>query len=189
MRVNREKRAIFITGIPGSGKSTLAGILARELGRTLITMHELVLRVDPESIGRGDMADARAMRKAFIQAMDEYTDEPIVVDGWPRTPDQADLLPADAQVFLLACRPDIATDRLTRRGRGDDTPELVRKRVDEQSRLLEVDERGGWAMKLAGWEGAVNTSLKHPICVAGGVLAYLRGIKGQAFDWTEDRLP
>lgn len=175
-------RAIFITGIPGAGKSTLAGFLSKKLGRTLITMHEIVERIDPGALERGDMANEPRMRRAFVEVMDDHAEGEIIVDGWPRSMGQALLLPADAQVLMLGCREDIARDRLLRRGRRDDTPELVEKRIREQSALLAVDEKDSWSYQLAGWENTINTSYRTPASVCTSVYRYLIGEKKQAFD-------
>lgn len=176
------KRALFITGIPGAGKTTLAGYLARELKRTLVTMHELAALVDPGALETGDMADERAMRRAFVQAMDQYAEDAIIVDGWPRTQQQSILLPDDSQVILLACRVDVARDRLLRRGRADDTPELATKRIFEQSALLEAEAMDSWVYRLVGWEGAINTTQRTAESVCRSVYRYLIGEKQQAFD-------
>jgi len=175
-------RPIYITGIPGSGKTSLAQAIAPRLGYALLTMHDLVERIDPDSLSRGDMADENKMRAAYVQAIADYPDGRVVVDGWPRTPGQAALLPDNAQVFLLNCRTDIAVDRLLRRGRADDRADVVIRRVTEQADLLGVSYAEGWAIQLSGWDQAINTSLKTAEQVAAGVMAYLRGKKRQAFD-------
>lgn len=174
------KRVLLLTGIPGAGKSTVAGILAKRLNRTLVTTHELVLRVDPESLGRGDMADGKAMRRAFVLAMDEHATDELVVDGWPRTIDQAQLLPDDSAVVLLVCPPHIARDRLLRRGRSDDTEELIDKRITEQAGLLGLTSKEGWAYTLAGWEATINTHHNDPVSIAGAIVKWVTGKKTEA---------
>lgn len=173
-------RVTAIAGIPGSGKSTLAKHLAKEFDLSLLTMHDLVQEVDPESLVRGDMANELLIRQAFIGWMAQHANERIVIDGWPRSEPQALLLPPDARVILLVCRTDIARDRLLLRDRSDDRPHLVDKRIAEQSALLAAN--GGWAYRLSGWEGRMNTSLYRPEDVCRSVTRYMTGEKDQASD-------
>lgn len=175
-------RALFITGIPGVGKTTLAVALAEWFHRDLLTMHDLVEQGDPESLARGDMADEFVTRRLFMDRMVRLAGKEFICDGWPRTQAQALLMPDDAQMLFMTCRIDIARDRLLRRGRADDTPELVEKRIREQSALLAVDEMDGWSFERAGYENCINVSLRSADSTFISVFKYLSGQKGQAYD-------
>jgi hypothetical protein len=120
------------------------------------------------------------MRAAFVAAMAEWSDREFILDGWPRNQPQSLLLPDDTKTILLTCRPDIARDRLYRRGREDD--QFAEKRIREQGDLLQIDIAGGWVFKFVGWEGAINTTYRTRQDVARSVYRYLIGEKGQAFD-------
>lgn len=180
-RIPNAARVLAITGIPGSGKSTLAGRLAKRTGRVLLTSHDLVDLIDPGAIAEGRMADKEKMAGAFAQMMAEYREERVVLDGWPRSPDQAVLLPADTLVFLLDCSISIARERLTRRARTDDTTETIEHRLHEQASILRVTSRGGWARELATWYRTLNTGNKSANEVEAGVMAYLHGEKREVF--------
>ena len=68
-----------------------------------------------------------------------------------------------------------------RRGRDDDTSELIARRISEQSRLLAIEDRDGWLWREAGIHAAVNTSRKIPQMVLEGFVAYISGEKDDAF--------
>lgn len=176
------RRAIAITGIPGSGKSTLAVGLAKERGWTIMSTGDIARAVDPDSLGQGGMADEAAFQAAFHDALGVLDwSRTVVLDGIPRSPGQVPLLPSLTTVLMLTVRPDIARDRLLRRGRPDDQADLIARRVQEQSALLDVEHADGWAYRLAGWHGVINTSQKRPTDILHDVLAYLDGRKREAF--------
>ena len=167
---------LFVTGIPGSGKTTLAGRVAKRAGLTFLSAHDLVERVDPAAIGEGRMAEEGGMRAAFVELMGEYRDG-FVMDGWPRNPGQAALLPEGAIVIHLRCTHDTARDRLGRRGRVDDTPELIDQRLREQEEVF----NGDWIRALAPWARTLNTSKRTAADVERTVMLYLNGERREVF--------
>ncbi len=139
-------RLIFL-GPPGAGKGTQAGLLASDFGIPQISTGEH-LRAEVKA---GTELGLKA--KAFMDKGDLVPD-PILItlvrnllhqqangwilDGFPRTLSQAealDQLLADLQqpydsVISLDVPDDVIVERLLSRGRGDDTPETIRHRLD-----------------------------------------------------------
>lgn len=176
-----EHRVWAITGIPGTGKTTLAKRLAQTSGRLYISSSEMVAERDPTMLLEGRMADADVMKEAFLWTMDQVADKEIVLDGFPRTVDQSVLLPESTLVILLRCREDIAADRLARRGRDDDTPGIIRKRIEEQTRLLGGDFKDSWSGQLAGWSRCLSTGSRTREDVFTHVWDYLTGVKREVY--------
>lgn len=177
-------RSAAITGIPGSGKTTLAQKLAASGDWSYISTGDIARRIDPSSLSAGRMADERAFRVAYLETMAGLGHPDgvgVVLDGIPRSREQVEMLLPGMAVVFLTCRPDIARDRLSRRQRDDDTPDLIERRITEQSALLEADTKAGWAFTLAGWAATVNTSRKTADEVYGPVHDYLRGLRKEAF--------
>lgn len=168
---------LFITGIPGAGKTTLAGRLAKRTGAAFLSAHDLVELVDPAAISEARMADEPAMRAAFVTLMASYADTDFVMDGWPRNQGQSLLLPEDAVVLHLRCTHDIARDRLTRRGRVDDTPESINTRLVEQEAIFNQE----WIRQLVPWARTVNTSKRTAADLEQTVMLYLTGKRKEVF--------
>jgi hypothetical protein len=53
----------------------------------------------------------------------------------------------------------------------------VEKRTDEQRALMELDNAGGWAYRLAGWKQSVQTNDKTRERVIAMVVGYLQGTR------------
>lgn len=175
-------RVVAVAGIPGAGKTTLARALAEHYGWGYIGTGDTARAVDPKSLAQGGMADESLFREAFKMRLAKWTGpEMVVLDGIPRSRGQIELLPYFTTLLALTCRPDIARERLLRRGREDDTPDLVDRRITEQSDLLDVQHADGWLYTLAGWGRVINTSQKRPEEIAADVIAFLDGKKKQAF--------
>lgn len=170
-------RGVFVTGIPGAGKTTLAGRIAKQDDRTFLSAHDIVELVDPAAIAEGRMADEQAMRTAFIALMGQCRDDQFVMDGWPRNAGQGAIIPPDCIVIHLRCDPAIATERLSRRGREDDTPDLIRRRLDEQAAVFDEP----WIRDLADWHRTINTSKRTPGFLESTVMLYLTGKRREVF--------
>lgn len=170
---------VAIAGIPGSGKTTLANGLCRVLGYRKIDVHKLAVKVDPDCIEEGRMADPEKFRVAFL----EEANKPgyWVADGIPRYQSQAEYLPAGTHVIYLHCDRTVAIDRLRDRGRPDDKPGMIEQRVDDAIRMLEVEHPGGWIRKLAGWSRCLNVTRRNRETVLSGVVAFLQGSKREVF--------
>jgi adenylate kinase len=161
---------VCVTGIPGSGKTTLAAALAARFDVPLVSTGDIAREVDPESVARGEMADRVKIHYALQHRLVGLPS--FILDGAPREIGELPVIPPNSKVILLTTRRDIARDRLLRRGRADDLPDIIDRRIDEQAKLL-----NGWAYELAGWHQTVNTSLKPASQIAQDVTAYLLGDK------------
>lgn len=132
-----------ILGPQGSGKSTQGKLLNQQLGLPLIDMGD-VLRKRAEAsdpiamriqniIKKGELLDDETLMSIFREEVGkaEYKNG-FVLDGAPRTLEQARLIDNEVQlnkVFYLRVPDDVNTKRLLARGRADDTPELIAKRL------------------------------------------------------------
>lgn len=176
-------RYVAIAGIPGSGKTTLARGLAEARGWVVLSTGDIARAVDPDGLAAGGLADESAFRRGWDAALASVKDTgtTVVFDGIPRSRGQLDLLPEGTKLLGLNVRPDIARQRLLLRGRPDDTDDIIGRRIEEQSALLEVRHADGWFYTVAGWGAVVDTSRKLPPAILAGVLGYLDGTRHEAF--------
>lgn len=134
---------IIILGPQGSGKSTQAGLLSQKLDLPMLDVGSLLrlkAREQTETgrkiktlVERGELVDD-SVTTALLQ--EELSDKKykagVVMDGAPRTVNQARLLESIVKpdkVFYLAVPEEINVERLLKRGRQDDTPELIKTRL------------------------------------------------------------
>lgn len=134
---------IVILGPQGSGKSTQGKLLSGYLGLPLIDMGDVLRKRaearDPtamkiqEIIKKGELLDDETLMSVFREEVGrpEYKNG-FVLDGAPRTLAQARLIDGEVKldkVFYLRVPDDVNTKRLLARGRADDTPQLIAKRL------------------------------------------------------------
>ncbi len=155
---------LVIVGAPGSGKGTQAGRLAERFNLRHISSGELLR--DEVSKGtpvgkeveimmkEGKLVPDRTVLKVISMALaDKRVEcEGWILDGYPRTADQAealeDVISANREtveaVIFLEVDSDVLVSRLSNRGRADDTPEAVLKRLkvynEEIKQLLDFYE-------------------------------------------------
>lgn len=166
------RRVLILLGPPGAGKTTHAKILKARFDVPAISAAELL----KQSHGRKDN-----MSKALKSQIDGgalLNDEGLnqlvlarvsrgdcfngfILDGYPTTPSQADFLSQQLQeltfpepvVILLEISDQLVRDRLRRRGRSDDTPANIERRLAEYrheeaavlgkfKRVIRVDSSG-----------------------------------------------
>lgn len=134
---------IIILGPQGSGKSTQGQMLSKELGLPLLDVGAFlreksqeeteVGRRVKETIDKGELLDDLSLTELIAQELSSPKYKTgFVMDGAPRTLRQAELLEDIARidkVFYLSVPDDINIKRLLGRGRKDDTPELIKKRL------------------------------------------------------------
>ena len=138
---------ILFLGPPGAGKGTQAEQVAARLGISHISTGEMFR--EHVSTGTELGRQVKALMEAGEYVSDEITGKMLaerltgsesangfVLDGFPRTIPQAelldDLLGEDAldRVVALEVEIDDLVERMTARGRADDTPETIRRRLE-----------------------------------------------------------
>lgn len=134
---------IVILGPQGSGKSTQAWLIAQKLNLPLLDVGDFLRlkaqeptnlgRKVKETVERGMLLDdAILIGLASEELKNPKYREGAVIDGAPRTFNQAKLMDSIVgidKVFYLSVPDEVNIERLLKRGRKDDTPELIKKRL------------------------------------------------------------
>ena len=142
---------LVILGAPGAGKGTQAGRLAERFDLRHISSGELlrdeVARGTPAGkevetvLKEGKLVPDRTVLEVISAALADRERAERggwILDGYPRTADQAEALEdvistnretVEAVIFLEVDS-DVLASRLSKRGRADDTPEAVLKRLE-----------------------------------------------------------
>lgn len=133
---------ILLFGIQGSGKSTVGKYLANKLGIPFISSGDIFrqLREQDSENGRVVKAlidagkfvdDALTMKIVNERLTEDDTKEGFVLDGAPRNLAQEKLFSKQPDLIVLVeLEEKRAIERLLARGRHDDTPEAIKKRLD-----------------------------------------------------------
>lgn len=119
---------IVLLGSPGSGKTAAGKLVAGMLGLPYISSGDIARAIGTPP---GEMANESAMRQQLKSAL-ATCDSGFVLDGCPRFIDQAVWLNSvvgEFTLFCLAINSRVAISRLLKRGRKDDTDEIIRKRI------------------------------------------------------------
>jgi adenylate kinase len=140
---------IVLLGPPGSGKGTQAERLRDDAGYATVATGDLLraARADGTDLGRraaehmdrGDLVPDDLIIAMVRDAIGRLDDEPILLDGFPRTLAQADALGSVlgererelTDAVLIDVPDDVVVERISGRGQGreDDRPETVRERL------------------------------------------------------------
>ena len=184
-------RHLVIFGRQGAGKGTQAAFLAQHYGIAHVSTGDMLRaaaeagtafgRRAAEIMARGDLVPDDVMLGIIGDrlAQDDAA-AGVLFDGFPRTEEQAegldDLLgePGLAAVVNLEVPEEIAFERMLARGRDDDTPEAIRRRLDlyrEQTApllayyaprglVLDVDGVGGVEAIAARLVAAIDARLE-----------------------------
>jgi len=132
---------IILIGGPGSGKSTYAEFITKEFGIDHIYPGEL-LRKEKEkggeiakrlsNLGKGGFAPNDIVLDLIKDAVAK-ADKGFVFDGYPRYMQQVKDLEKEGikidKVVYLNVSPEEVIRRLTKRGRADDKPEIIKNRI------------------------------------------------------------
>jgi adenylate kinase len=135
---------ISIIGAPGSGKTTQAQLLSKFSNMPVISigdkLRELVGSKDPraqeieEALEKGGLiSDEIALSLLWERLSQPDVDRGFILDGMPRTAGEAREMTSRFslnKVFHLKVSSMVSLERLMRRGRGDDRPDLIRQRMD-----------------------------------------------------------
>ncbi len=142
------KMVLLLIGPPGSGKTTQATKLSRRFQIPSISMADVL-----KQEGGGRKADKKLRVNVAADLMNDPvanelidkrlarrdTERGFILDGYPVTHGQAEYLEKILQnrglpmptVVLLDVPDAVALERMKRRGRSDDKPQLMQLRLDE----------------------------------------------------------
>lgn len=137
---------ILITGPQGSGKSTQAKLLAEELNIPTIDIGQILRDFSKsgdekalavkEAMNKGTLAPDQIAADLMRERMGQSSD--FVADGYPRSIGQLTLFdPCYDLVFYLEIADKVVRQRLLRRGRLDDNPEVIDERLRNYHKLTE----------------------------------------------------
>lgn len=145
---------ILLIGPQGSGKTTQAKILAEKLGFKYLGTGEMLREIaERGDIGNEKLKEIFATGKllddeTICKLVKETLSKPdyqkgVILDGYPRTVEQKNIFDPDFDiVFYIKVTDEVAIKRLSDRGRFDDTPEAIKKRIDlyhkETGPLLDI---------------------------------------------------
>ena len=132
---------ILVFGVQGSGKSTHAEYIATKLGVPYIYTGDLFRNLEKDSskqgkqikrfMGRGVLIPDQITIPIFEEYLKEFdTSRGLVLDGFPRTKEQAEKLKIKLDLIIyVTLPPEIIIERLKERGRDDDSPEIIKRRI------------------------------------------------------------
>ena len=134
---------ILFFGPPGSGKSVQGQLLVERNGWQWLSTGDLFRKSEnPEVLRRmasGDLIDDELTNKVLSEAIQNIKDSTnLVLDGYPRNLDQAEwlmeYLPKSGRSIECVLFFDVSRNelikRLSGRGRTEDTPEVIGRRLD-----------------------------------------------------------
>lgn len=164
---------LILLGAPGSGKGTQAALLAEELGIPAISTGEMLRQAVAagtplgekvkQVMSSGDLVDDATMGEVVKERLArEDAKEGFILDGYPRTLVQADLLAEILEemeselngVLYLQVPEAVLVERILGRQRADDTEDVIRQRLVVYKRqtqpLVEYYEQRGKLMAIHG---------------------------------------
>lgn len=155
---------ILLVGIQGSGKSTQGKLLAEKLKVPYISTGDIFRKMATKDtqegrtirkiLASGNLIDDRATSSIVRRRLQEDdTQVGFVIDGYPRNLNQVKIFdPGFDLVIYLSLTDTEAVERLMRRGREDDTKELIEQRIklyrEQTEPMLEHYENVGLLKKL-----------------------------------------
>lgn len=172
---------IVLIGPPGSGKTTQSEFLKKTFGIPTITIEDLI-RNNPATLAKyrtdgidpGTPQSSPALNELVQQALSKMDlTKGVILDGYPATKDQADHLAGLVRklalpspiVIQLDVPDNVVRDRLKGRGREDDTPEVVARRLKDYHRELDMvrsyyPQANIWTVNGAGSPEEVSETIR-----------------------------
>lgn len=155
---------IGIMGPQGSGKSTQAKLLADKLGLCILDTGQLIrdrAKEDDktgkklrELMGSGNLVGDQIPGE-LLQERTSKTDcqNGFIIDGYPRSLGQLEFFnPKFDKVIYLDISDEVAVERLSKRGREDDTPEGIKRRLEvfhnETKKIIEHYKKLGILIQI-----------------------------------------
>lgn len=133
---------VLFFGPPGSGKSVQGELLVKEDGWIWLSTGQLFRSSEiPEVLERlktGELIDDELTNEVLDEALKDLdVDNRVVLDGYPRNPQQAEWLegrlPKHGReihgVIVFETPQEELVRRLSGRGRSEDTPEVIERRL------------------------------------------------------------
>ncbi|MBI4220434.1 MAG: adenylate kinase [Chloroflexi bacterium] len=179
---------LLLLGAPGAGKGTQAVMLAKSLGLKHLATGDMFRAEVKAGTELGKLANSYMLRGDLvpdditIRMIQEKLRQPdarvgVVLDGFPRTQAQAEALDAglaneklavDRALYLQVSEDELMR-RMAGRGRADDTPEAVRRRLvvyREQTEPVLAHYRKKGKLKEVPGEGTVEAIQQRLIAAA-----------------------
>jgi adenylate kinase len=133
---------VLFFGPPGSGKSVQGELLVKRNGWHWLSTGQLFRdssdTVILQRLATGELIDDALTSKVLSQALEGISDEThVVLDGYPRHTQQAEWLDQYLDehnskiecIILFEVPTDELTKRLAGRGRTEDSPEVIKRRI------------------------------------------------------------
>ncbi|APS42564.1 Adenylate kinase [Weissella jogaejeotgali] len=147
---------IMLLGLPGVGKGTQAAKIVEKYNLPHISTgdmfraamaNETELGMKAKSfMDAGDLVPDEVTNGIVAERLDEEDTKPgFILDGFPRNLEQAhaleDMLSKEGRsldaVLYFTADTQVLVDRMMARGRADDTPEVIKNRLDVNGKLTE----------------------------------------------------
>lgn len=139
---------IILMGVAGAGKSMQGHLLAEEHGYEWVSTGELFRQLVTGK-RKQEMIEGKLLSDKEVILLVDNTlksmnlDKEFVLDGFPRTINQAEWLLRQTQegrlkisaIFNFQASRKVVQDRLMKRGRQDDTESAIEKRFEEYERV------------------------------------------------------
>lgn len=147
---------IILLGKPGAGKGTQAELLVKQDKFVWISPGELLrnrAKQDPDLKAiqdSGQLVDSRITNQLIKESILAHANKRVILDGFPRNREQANWLKkflaehptSNVEVIVLEISDDEVKRRLAGRGRADDDPGAIQRRLsiydDEASYIYEL---------------------------------------------------
>lgn len=142
MIVLLSKMKIIVLGPPGSGKSTQAKLLAENLGIASLSVGDLLYFASQEESAQGQkikeimdsgqLVDDELTTEILKKQLDSSSyQKGVIIDGFPRHLPQAQEFGVNIdKVIYIKVSDEVNIQRLLKRQRKDDTPEIINQRLE-----------------------------------------------------------